>query len=85
MRSFKSTMQSGCNLEPLIEEMSENEPREYVHYLLHRAVWKKIIATAIRPVIDASCKKKNYALNDSVTKGMNSLELLPAILLKFRE
>lgn len=56
-----------------------------VHYLPHRAVYKENSTTPIRPVFDASSKVKDrVSLNDCLEKGPNLLELIPAILTRFR-
>ncbi|OXA53364.1 Cytochrome P450 4C1 [Folsomia candida] len=57
------------------------------HYLPHRAVIKpESQTTPVRPVFDASCKVgRSPSLNDCLEKGPNLLELIPAILLRFRK
>jgi hypothetical protein len=56
-------------------------------FLPHRPVFKpESLTTPVRPVFDASCKVgKNRSLNQCLEKGPNMLELIPAILLRFRE
>ena len=59
-----------------------------VYYLPHRAVFKpESLTTPVRPVFDASCKAgyRSPSLNDLLEKGPNLLELLPTVLLRFRE
>lgn len=59
-----------------------------VYYLPHRAVFKPDSKTTpVRPVFDASCKSglRSPSLNDLLEKGPNLMELLPTILLRFRE
>ena len=58
-----------------------------VYYLPHRAVLKpESLTTPVRPVFDGSCKSgRNPSLNDCLEKGPNLLELIPSLLLRFRE
>ncbi|OXA64746.1 Pro-Pol polyprotein [Folsomia candida] len=72
--------------EGLIEEVVGGVDRP-CHYLPHRPVYKlESKTTPVRPVYDASCKNgRNPSLNDLLEKGPNLLELIPAILLRFRE
>jgi len=79
---FKSWHEEG-----IIEEISKAGLDQRVHYLPHRAVIKlESLTTPIRPVFDASCKSgRNPSLNDCLEKGPNLLELIPSILLRFRE
>ncbi|OXA42316.1 hypothetical protein Fcan01_22920 [Folsomia candida] len=72
--------------EGLIEEVVGGVDRP-CHYLPHRPVYKlESNTTPVRPVYDASCKNgRNPSLNDLLEKGPNLLELIPAILLRFRE
>ncbi|OXA52865.1 Pro-Pol polyprotein [Folsomia candida] len=56
------------------------------HYLPHHPVFKESVTTPVRPVFDASCKTKRYpSLNDCLHKGPNLMELIPSVLLRFRE
>ncbi len=56
------------------------------HYLPHRPVFKNSSSTPVRPVYDASCRLPNQmSLNDCLYKGPNLLELIPSLLLRFRE
>ncbi|XP_050509028.1 uncharacterized protein LOC126886209 [Diabrotica virgifera virgifera] len=72
--------------ENIIEEVLEEQPNQEVHYLPHRPVIKPNSAsTKIRPVFDASAKEKDKpSLNQCLEKGVNLIELIPAILLRFR-
>lgn len=56
-----------------------------IHYLPHRAVVKESSTTKIRPVFDGSARIGNSAsLNDCIEKGPNLIELIPAVLNRFR-
>uniref|UniRef100_A0A1Y1MQW7 CCHC-type domain-containing protein n=1 Tax=Photinus pyralis TaxID=7054 RepID=A0A1Y1MQW7_PHOPY len=58
------------------------------HYLPHRPVYKPDSSTTkVRPVFDASCCSAGGAssLNQCLAKGPNLLELIPDLLLRFRE
>ncbi|KAJ8968554.1 hypothetical protein NQ317_001752 [Molorchus minor] len=56
------------------------------HFIPHRAVVKEGSTTAIRPVFDASAHEKNRpSLNQCLEKGPNLIELIPTLLIKFRE
>ena len=57
------------------------------HFIPHRPVFKPGSSTTpVRPVFDASCKTKNGpSLNDCLQKGPNLMELILALLLRFRE
>jgi len=57
------------------------------HFIPHRPVFKlSSTTTPVRPVFDASCKIKGFpSLNDCLQKGPNLMELIPSILLRFRE
>ncbi|XP_050505190.1 uncharacterized protein LOC126883584 [Diabrotica virgifera virgifera] len=71
--------------ENIIEEVFEEQPNRG-QYLPHRPVIKPNSAsTKIRPVFDASAKEKDKpSLNQCLEKGVNLIELIPAILLRFR-
>ncbi|UYV63118.1 hypothetical protein LAZ67_2003185, partial [Cordylochernes scorpioides] len=57
----------------------------YENYLPRRPVLKDSHTTPIRPVFDASCKKKGLpSLNQCLEKGDNLIELIPDLLLRFR-
>ncbi|KAJ8957208.1 hypothetical protein NQ318_007770 [Aromia moschata] len=56
------------------------------HYLPHRPVVKEGSTTAVRPVFDASSREKEKpSLNQCLEKGENLIELIPALLVRFRE
>jgi len=73
--------------EGIIEEVPEDELESVAHYIPHRAVFKpESLTIPIRPVFDASCKApRTPSLNECLEKGPNLLELIPSILLRFRE
>ncbi|UYV70054.1 hypothetical protein LAZ67_7001638 [Cordylochernes scorpioides] len=69
--------------ERFIEEFEDKW--EGCSYLPHRPVLKDSHTTPIRPVFDASCKKKGLpSLNQCLEKGDNLIELIPDLLLRFR-
>ncbi|UYV60694.1 hypothetical protein LAZ67_1001945 [Cordylochernes scorpioides] len=69
--------------ETFIEEVEDKW--EECSYLPHRPVLKDSHTTPIRPVFDASCKKKGLpSLNQCLEKGDNLIELIPDLLLRFR-
>ncbi|WP_253302409.1 DUF1759 domain-containing protein [Wolbachia endosymbiont of Psylliodes chrysocephala] len=70
----------------IIEEVSEENVNENVHYLAHQAVIKESSnTTKIRPVFDGSAKDKNgNSLNDLLQKGPNLIELTIPLIIKFR-
>ena len=72
--------------EDLIEVVTDDR-KQQCHYLPHRAVFKsESLTTPVRPVFDASCKVgRTPSLNDLLEKGPNLLELLPKVLLRFRQ
>ncbi|KAJ8962702.1 hypothetical protein NQ318_001099 [Aromia moschata] len=75
--------------EGIIERLGRLGPDEVNqgHYLPHRPVVKESSATTkIRPVYDASAHEKGQpSLNHCLEKGMNLIELIPSMLLRFRE
>ena len=79
---FRSWMEEGIvELVP-----SEDEAIQNCHYLPHHAVYKESLTTPVRPVFDASAKNnRSPSLNDCLYKGPNLLELIPSVLLRFRE
>ncbi|UYV76813.1 hypothetical protein LAZ67_14002088 [Cordylochernes scorpioides] len=69
--------------EKIIEEVEDKW--EECNYLPHRPVLKDSHTTPIRPVFDASCKKKGLpSLNQCLEKRDNLIELIPDLLLRFR-
>ncbi|XP_018577822.1 uncharacterized protein LOC108916106 [Anoplophora glabripennis] len=55
-------------------------------FLSHRPVVKKGSTTAVRPVFDASSHGKDEpSLNQCLEKRENLIELIPAVLVRFRE
>ncbi|UYV70861.1 hypothetical protein LAZ67_8000899 [Cordylochernes scorpioides] len=69
--------------ERFIEEVEDKW--EGCGYLPHRPVRRDGRTTPIRPVFDASCKKKGLpSLNQCLEKGDNLIELIPDLLLRFR-
>jgi len=79
---------SSWEKEKIIEEVkTEDESDAAVHYIPHRAVFKpESLTTPLRPVFDASCKSdRTPSLNECLEKGPNLLELIPSIILRFRE
>jgi len=73
--------------EDITEAVENDEKNKRCHYLPHRAVFKPDSQTTpVRPVFDASCKAgRSPSLNEMLEKGPNLVELLPAVLLRFRE
>lgn len=70
----------------IIERVPDDELKNPAHYLPHRHVVKNEGTTPIRPVFDASASEKGFpSLNQCLEKGPNLIELIPAILLRFRE
>ena len=57
------------------------------HYLPHRPVVKDAsITSKIRPLFDASARDVGSpSFNDCLEEGPNLIELIPAVLLRFRE
>ncbi|XP_050309972.1 uncharacterized protein LOC126745954 [Anthonomus grandis grandis] len=71
--------------EGIIEEVSDTNPNTEAHYLPHRPVVKVSSTTKIRPVFDASAKERaKPSLNQCLEKGLNLIEEIPNILLRFR-
>lgn len=70
----------------IIEEIpGETTEPEQVFYLPHRPVLREDHATTkIRPVFDGSAKTQNVSLNDCLETGPNLIDLIPAILIRFR-
>lgn len=72
--------------EGIIEEVPKKELDEPGFYLPHRPIIKDNSTTRIRPVFDASVKGTNRpSLNQCLETGPNFIELIPSLLLRFRE
>ncbi|XP_018378084.1 PREDICTED: uncharacterized protein LOC108770847 [Trachymyrmex cornetzi] len=72
--------------EGIIEEVPTEELSHPGHYLPHRHVVKENSTTPIRPVFDASATEKGkVSLNQCLEAGLNFIELIPTLLLRFRE
>lgn len=70
----------------IIEKVPANDIANKGYYLLHRHVVKEGSTTKIRPVFDASAKTKDSpSLNQCLETGPNLMELIPALLHRFRE
>ncbi|XP_071053604.1 uncharacterized protein [Onthophagus taurus] len=72
--------------EGIIERIPQDEIDNTARYLPHRPVFKESSTTTkVRPVFDASTKEKRTpSLNDCLEKGINLIELIPGVLLRFR-
>jgi hypothetical protein len=76
----------GWAKEGIVELVQETDNKTDCHYIPHHPVFKISLTTPVRPVFDASCKgQRSPSLNDCLFKGPNSMELLPSVLLRFRE
>ena len=72
--------------EGIIEKVPVHEVDRESYYLPHRPVVKREGTTRIRPVFDASAKKKDTpSLNQCLETGPNLIELVPVLLHRFRE
>ncbi|XP_054706688.1 uncharacterized protein LOC129216498 [Uloborus diversus] len=70
----------------IIEKVPLEELPKSGCYLPHRGIFKENSTTKIRPVCDASNRRKGFpSLNDYLEKGPNTLELIPSLLVRFRE
>ncbi|XP_015116579.1 uncharacterized protein LOC107040831 [Diachasma alloeum] len=70
----------------IIEKVPNHELAKDGYYLPHRPVIKENSTTRIRPVFDASAKTKlGPPLNDCLGTGPNLIELIPHLLMRFRE
>lgn len=71
----------------VIEAVQGTEENNCGHYFPHRPVVKEGNATTrIRPVFDASANKKgNPSLNLCLESEPNLIELIPSVILRFRE
>ncbi|CAL1287994.1 unnamed protein product, partial [Larinioides sclopetarius] len=74
--------------EGIIEQINPNKINPEglgVHYLPPRAVIKDNSTTKVRPVFDRSAKTRNsVSINECIKKGPNLIEMIPAILNRFR-
>ncbi|XP_054281343.1 uncharacterized protein LOC128999010 [Macrosteles quadrilineatus] len=79
---FKQWLSDG-----IIEAVPSDDLNNNFHYLPHRPVVKESsITTQIRPVFDASAKTKfSPSLNDCIENGPNLIELIPSVMMRFRE
>jgi len=73
--------------EGIIELDVQVEKEIPCHFLPHRPVFKpESLTTPVRPVFDASNKtKRTPSLNECLHKGPNQLELIPSVMMRFRE
>ncbi|GFW42023.1 integrase catalytic domain-containing protein [Trichonephila clavipes] len=72
--------------ELIIEEVFEGGREGRCHYLPHHGVYKECSTMQLRPVFDAACKGKGkFSLNDYIEKGLNLLDTIPSIFMRFRE
>jgi len=68
----------------IIDEVPMSQ-RNKGHYLPHRYVVKENSTTKLRPVFDASAREPgSSSLNHCLEKGINLLEIIPAIVSRFR-
>ncbi|XP_015118392.1 uncharacterized protein LOC107042036 [Diachasma alloeum] len=78
---FQGWLQEG-----IIERVPQAEVENKGHYLPRRSVIKENSTTRIRPVFDASARtKSDPSLNECLETGPNLIELIPSLLLRFRE
>lgn len=71
--------------EGIIEEVGDSNNSVRANNLPHRPVIKDGSTTRLRPVFDASSHLRNDpSLNDCLENGLNLIELIPDILLRFR-
>ncbi|XP_011859761.1 PREDICTED: uncharacterized protein LOC105557188, partial [Vollenhovia emeryi] len=84
-RAYDDVFQDWLN-EGIIEEVPVDEIEDYGHYLPHRHVIKENSTTRIRPVFDASSRERSGpSLNQCLETGPNFIELIPELLLRFRQ
>lgn len=71
----------------MIEVVQGTEKENYSHYFPHRSVVKESNATTrSRPVVDAFAKeKRNPSLNHCLESRPNLIELIPSVILRFRQ
>lgn len=83
LENYNNVFKEWCELGFI--EIDEAVDKEKGHYLPHRPVIKENSSTRMRPVFDASAKAQYHAsLNECLETGPNMIELIPAILLRFR-
>lgn len=70
----------------IVEKVPYEQLNDAGHYLPHKAVYKpSSLTTPVRPVFDASAKDNNsISLNKCLEKGPNLLEVITAIIIRFR-
>ena len=69
-----------------IIEVVADDLNDKSYYLQHRHGVKENSTTRVRPVFDASAATKNApSLNQCLETGPNLIELIPSILMRFRE
>ncbi|XP_071652824.1 uncharacterized protein [Temnothorax longispinosus] len=72
--------------EGIIEQVPLPEVNDSGYYLPHRHVLKENSTTRLRPVFDASARGiDSPSLNQCLEVGPNLIELIPTMLLRFRE
>lgn len=73
--------------EKIVEKVPEDEIENVGHYLPHKPVIKEGNSTTrIRPVFDASAHEiRKPSLNDCLERGPNTIELIPSVMMRFRE
>ncbi|XP_015118162.1 uncharacterized protein LOC107041872 [Diachasma alloeum] len=75
-----------CISEGIIETVPKDELDNVAYYMPHRHVVKEGSTTRIRPVFDASARDKQHpSLNQCLETGPNLIELIPSLILRFRE
>lgn len=82
-----SSIFSQWEQEGIIELVLHQKAGVKVHYVPHRPVFKaESLTTPVRPVFDGSCKTGNApSLNDCLETGPSYIQMIPEILLRFRE
>ncbi|GBM17181.1 hypothetical protein AVEN_47586-1 [Araneus ventricosus] len=70
----------------IIEEVPPDDVNNFEHYLPHRPVTKPKGSTKVRPVFDASARKKSTpSLNQYLNCGPNLVEFIPSLLRRLSE
>ncbi|GBO13335.1 hypothetical protein AVEN_87570-1 [Araneus ventricosus] len=83
---FQTVTSDQSETQAIIEEVPVDEVNLSGNYLPHRPVLKESSTTPIRPVFDACARMQGHpSLNESLHSGPNLIELIPDILLRFRE